>query len=134
MTGDQETEFLQWVEEQVRFSETDQLGHVNNTVFGIYFEVGRSTWFSRSGFYGQDQLTLVIVRTAIEFVQSIHWPGSVRIGTRISRAGTSSFDMEQLMLQDGRTTGRAVSTMVLIDKGTGKSAPMPEVIRTMLGL
>lgn len=128
-----ERDYPLWVEEQVRFSETDQLGHVNNTVFAIYFEVGRSTWFSRSGIYGQDRVTLVIVSTTIEFLRPVLWPGAIRIGTRICRSGRSSFDMEQVMLQDDTQTGRAVSTMVLIDKGTGNSVPMPDDIRAMLG-
>jgi acyl-CoA thioester hydrolase len=129
-----ENEYPLWIEEQVRFSETDQLGHVNNTVFAVYFEVGRSTWFTRSGIYGQDRVTLVIVRTTIEFLHPILWPGAVRIGTRMSKSGRSSFDMEQVMLQESKLAGRAVSTMVLVDKESGNSVPMPDDVRAMLGL
>ena len=122
------------VTEAVRFSETDMLGHVNNTVFATYFEVGRSSYLSESGFYRQDMVALVIVKTEIEFVGMIYWPGKVEIGTRVSGSGRSSFTMEQLLYQGERLVGRSASTMVLLDRTTNRSTPIPDDIRAMLRL
>ena len=122
------------VTESVRFSETDQMGHVNNTVFGIYFEVGRSSYFSDHGFYKQDKVTLVIVKTEIQFRSMIYWPGSIEIGSRVTGSGRSSFTMDQILLQEEREVGSATSTMVVIDSKTHKATPIPDAIRNMLGL
>lgn len=122
------------VTESVRFSETDQMGHVNNTVFGIYFEVGRTAYFCDNGFYRQSALGLVIVKTEINFRSMIHWPGSVEIGTRVASAGRSSFVMEQVLRQDDRLAGSAVSIMVVIDLATNRSTAIPDEIRSGLQL
>ena len=108
------------------------MGHVNNTVFGVYFEIGRSTYLSENGFYGQDQVGFVIVKTEITFRGMILWPGRVTIGTRVGRVGTSSFDMEQLLMQDDRIVGSAMSTMVVIDLETNSATPIPDAIRAVL--
>jgi acyl-CoA thioester hydrolase len=118
--------------ENIRFSETDMLGHVNNTVFGIYFEIGRSTYFRDQGFYNQDQVSLVIVKGEIHFSGMIYWPGKVEIGTRVAGLGNSSFTVHQILRQDDRIVGRAMSTMVVIDPVTNKSTPIPDNVRTLL--
>lgn len=118
--------------ETVRFSETDMLGHVNNTVFGSYFEIGRTAYFIDKGFYRQDKTALVIVKTEIEYLGMIFWPGSIEIGTRITGFGKSSFTTDQMLCQDGRIVGRSTSTMVAIDPVSGKSRPMPEDLRLLL--
>jgi len=120
------------VTETVRFSETDRLGHVNNTVFGIYLEVGRTRYFIDSGFYAQDRVALVIVKTEIQFAGMIYWPGEVEIGTRASGFGRTSFTMDQIILQEDRVVGMSNSTMVLIDSGSQKPTPLTEDIRSML--
>jgi acyl-CoA thioester hydrolase len=120
------------VSENIRFSETDMLGHVNNTVFGIYFEIGRSSYFYDQGFYKQDQVVLVIVKTEIHFSGMIYWPGKVEIGTRVTGFGNSSFTIDQILRQEDRIVGRAISTMVAIDPATNKSTPIPDNVRALL--
>jgi acyl-CoA thioester hydrolase len=120
------------VSENIRFSETDMLGHVNNTVFGIYFEIGRSSYFNDQGFYKQDQVSLVIVKSEIHFSGMIYWPGKVEIGTRVTGLGNSSFVTDQILQQEDRIVGRAISTMVAIDPATNKSTPIPDNVRAML--
>lgn len=127
-------DFPHRVTEEVRFSETDMMGHVNNTVFGQYFEIGRSTYFSRNGMYDQDRVSLVIVKTEILFLGMIFWPGQVEIGTRVAGSGNSSFKMEQILRQDDRLVGSAASTMVVIDPATNRSTPIPDDVRKLLHL
>lgn len=125
-------DFPHWITEKVRFSETDQMGHVNNTVFGIYFEIGRTTYFCDCGFYQQTEVALVIVKTEIHFRGMIFWPGMIEVGSRVTGVGRSSFSMEQILLQDRNIVGSAISTLVVIDPATSKSAPIPGEIRTAL--
>lgn len=127
-------DFPHHVDEAVRFSETDLMGHVNNTVFGIYFEVGRSSFLSDQGLFRQEGGSFVIVKTEIQFLGMIHWPGRIQVGTRVTGAGRSSFTMDQLLQQDDRVVGRSTSTMVVIDPETNKATPMSSSIRALLGL
>lgn len=130
----QRADYPHWVTENVRFSETDQMGHVNNTVFGSYFEIGRTTYLCDHGFYRQQAVALVIVKTEIAFLGMIFWPGTVEIGTRVGGVGRSSFGMEQTLWQGDRWVGTAISTMVVIDPATNKSTPIPHDVRIGLKL
>lgn len=120
--------------ENVRFSETDMMGHVNNTVFGIYFEIGRSSYFSKQGFYEQRETGLVIVKSEIHFLGMIYWPGAVEIGTRVSGARNSSFTVDQILLQTDVIVGTSSSIMVQIDPRTNKSKRISASMRTLLEL
>jgi acyl-CoA thioester hydrolase len=118
--------------ETVRFSETDMLGHVNNTVFGIYFEIGRSAFLSKIGFYKQVEVSVVIVKTEIHFKGMIFWPGQVEIGTRVTETGRSSFSVEQILVQEDRVVGGSISAMVVIDPATSRATPMSDIVRSLL--
>lgn len=125
-------EYPHRVIETVRFSETDMLGHVNNTVFGIYFEAGRTRFLADRGFFGHHGVSVVIVKTEMQFRDMIHWPGDVEIGTRVAGAGRSSFTVDQLLVQNQRVVGSAASTMVVIDLATNKSTKISDEIRALL--
>lgn len=122
------------VTENVRFSETDMNGHVNNTVFSVYFEQGRSSYFNQVALFDQRDISMVIVKIDIEFLGMIYWPGSVQVGSKVAAIGNSSFAMEQILVQDGRLVGSAKSVTVLLDPKTNKSTPIPEDMRALLNI
>lgn len=127
-------DYSHWLSENIRFSETDMMGHVNNTVFGIYFEIGRSSYFSQHGFYDQREAGLVILKSEIHFLGMIYWPGTVEVGTRVTGVGNSSFTMEQILRQKDAIVGTSSSVMVQIDSKTNKSMRISNSMRTLLKL
>jgi acyl-CoA thioester hydrolase len=111
--------------EKLRYADTDRLGHINNTVFPMLFETGHVELL-----YGDGAPTLesgcvfVIARLAIEFVGETHWPGMIEIGTKISKLGQSSLELDQAMFQDGRCVATAKSVIVFFDKANRRSRPL----------
>jgi acyl-CoA thioester hydrolase len=122
-----------WHKENLRFSDTDMIGHVNNVAFAALLESGRTAYthggdFPRFPAAGQ----VVMARVEIDYRMELHWPNTVDIGTRLLRVGNSSFVLGQGIFrgEDCVTTGRTV--LVLIDKATRRSLPLPEDYRAAL--
>jgi len=107
---------------RLRFNDTDALGHVNNAVFAVMLEQGRSELALEAGLpiRGGAQ-ALVIVRLELDFVCEMGWPGDVRIETEVLRLGGRSFTMGQVLIHDREVCARAQTVLVVLDRGTGKA-------------
>ncbi|MGH1349224.1 MAG: acyl-CoA thioesterase [Methyloligellaceae bacterium] len=117
--------------EQVRFSDTDSVGHVNNVAFAAYLETGRVSLTHESGVREQLKGTgthFVIAQLNLSYRGEMSWPGKVRIGTGITKTGRSSVTMVQAMYQGDLCTSTAEAVLVLMDMTSRKSTPLPENI------
>ena len=111
--------------DKLRYGDTDRQGHVNNAVFATFFETGRCELLTdpRVSLLGPGQ-SLVLARLEIDLVAEVNWPGTVEIGTRVTRIGRSSVGLEQALFQNGALVARAVSVIVLTDDTTRRSTPL----------
>ncbi len=102
---------------RLRFNDTDGLGHVNNAVFAVMLEQGRSELAVEAGLpMGRDGQALVIVRLELDFVREMAWPGDVRIETWLARLGGRSFTMGQQLIHGGEVCARAQTVLVVMDR------------------
>ena len=113
-----------WVEDVLRYADTDANGHINNSTFSVLCESGRVPLFTQElhptlppGMF------FVIARLAIDFRAELHYPGRVRTGTWITRIGRSSLGLAQAIVADGRVAGEAEGVCVLIDERTRRATP-----------
>ena len=73
---------------RLRFNDTDRLGHVNNAVFAVMLEQGRSELAVEAGLPVESTgQALVIVRLELDFLREMAWPGDVRVETEVARIG-----------------------------------------------
>ncbi len=108
---------------RLRFNDTDALGHVNNAVFAVMLEQGRSELAGEAGLpMGVGGQSLVIVRLELDFVREMRWPGDVRIETELARLGGRSFTMGQRLVHGGEVCARAQTVLVVLDRATGLAA------------
>ncbi len=102
---------------RLRFNDTDRLGHVNNAVFAVMLEQGRSEMAVEAGLpLGGDAESLVIVRLELDFVREMMWPGEVLIETEVLRLGGRSFTVQQRLVHDNEVCGRAQTVLVVLDR------------------
>ena len=96
-----------------RFSETDVLGHINNTVLPVWFEAARAPIFR---FFTPDlnphQWKLIIAKVEVTFVGELFYGHDVEIKTSVEHIGSSSFVLRQEAWQQG--TCCAVGKTVLV--------------------
>src|SRR5262249_49146452 len=120
--------------DMIRYADLDPQGHVNNAVFSTYFETGRVAMFRNPDLgIGVPDGTFVLVRSEIDYLRELRWPGNVEVGTALAEFGSTSFKMVQVVFNEGpcAATGRFV--MVLMDKTTRRPRPLTEAVMAKLG-
>ena len=115
------------VEVQVRFSDVDVFGHVNNAAYLRYLEDARFASFEASGLDAAGAVlpqVLVMARQEIEYLRPLRPPrfGTVAVDTWVLRVGRSSVDLGHEVLDPGEGVvyARSRSRMVCVDRGTGR--------------
>jgi acyl-CoA thioester hydrolase len=118
----------------VRFHDLDAMGHAHHSLPLIYMEEARAAyWRDIAGKDGLDQIDYVIGSFTLRFIQRIHFPGTVRVGLRVSRLGTSSFNMEyELHDENAQLLATGESTQVMYDYSTSASKPIPPEVRSRI--
>ena len=128
-----ETDYPFWCEEKLRNADTDQQGHINNAVMASFFEAGRMEVFAHPVLDRIRANSLfVIARVVIDYKRELFYPGVVRIGSRVSEIGRSSFKFEQTLRSGEWEVARAEATCVLLDLASRKPTPVPEDARSVL--
>lgn len=120
---------------QPRFSETDALGHINNTVFAVWFESARQGVFR---IFTPDldvaNWTLIIASIQINYHAQTHYHAPVAIKTWISRIGNSSFEVYQEAWQQGQKCASGKAAMVKFDYKQQQAIALTAAERQALSL
>ena len=117
---------------EVRYSDLDPQGHVNNARFLTYFEQARVSYLIQLGLFTKDQSFLdvgIIVSTAkVTFLSPVYFGQDVRVGVHVSRIGNKSMTMEYQMTDhsDGRELATGSTTLVAFDYREHKTITVPE--------
>lgn len=114
------------IEIQVRFADTDAIGHVNNANFAQYAEVGRVAFGTATG---QRVTNLILARLAIDFRSQINLGDKVLVCTWVERIGRSSVTMKQTILANGVIAADVGAVMVYFDYTTNRSMEIPPELR-----
>lgn len=117
---------------QVRFGDTDMLGHINNAAYVQYLEVARLKLIEESQRQGYPRLSFVLAHISLDFRREIKLGQQVQVETWITRVGNSSFEMAYHILADGVVCTTARSIQVSIDPTKMASAPLPAAVRPFL--
>src|SRR3972149_635069 len=87
---------------KVRFSETDALGHVNNTVYYIYMEEARSPLFQIANpTLDTTKWNLIVARTSCDYLKQVKFGEQLRIETSISAIGSKSVTVRHDIFREG---------------------------------
>lgn len=120
---------------QVRFSDVDVYGHVNNVKYFEYFQEARIAFFQRlfpDNVTGRD-VPLVVAQTDVDYrVPILFRPEPYAVETVVERVGRSSFVLSAVIRDGDRELSRARVVAVTFDPATQRAAPMPEDYRAVL--
>lgn len=110
---------------QPRFSETDALGHINNTVLTVWFEACRTPIFKLfTPELDLKQWPLIVASIQVDFKAQLHYGHDVEIKSWISRIGSSSFDVTQQAWQLGLCCAEGKAVLVRFDYQHQKPTPL----------
>lgn len=116
-----------------RVSETDGVGHINNTVIPVWLEAGRHPLFKIfNPEHSFHDWRMVIVKTTVEYKAQIYFGYDVEIHCYINRIGNSSLELYEEVWQQDRKCIEAFTTYVNFDQAQQKSQVIPEDIKQLL--
>ncbi|MCP3030146.1 acyl-CoA thioesterase [Halobacillus sp. A1] len=118
---------------QVRFCETDLLGHVNNNNFFIYMEDSRIKFFEELKLVDENW-NFILASIKCDFLKQVYYGQEILINTRVVKVGNSSFHLEQDMLEkeSGVLVARGFSVIVQFDFDKQLSKPLSEDMKRQL--
>ncbi len=114
---------------QVRWSDPDQLGHVNHAKYLTYFEDARMAVVAHAptGVPGSATKGCIAARVAVDYRRQVNFaPGlMLTVRTTVGRIGTSSFTLLQKLYLPGSDEPAAECECVLVAFDYAANKPRP---------
>ena len=111
---------------QVRFGDTDALGHVNNASFASFAELARLDFLHR---FGGSVRSLILASLYIDFRRQVGFTDEVYVETAVEKVGTSSVTLAQAIFAGGERAADVRSTVVYFDYSNNRSRPLTDEMR-----
>ncbi len=109
---------------QLRFNDIDPLGHLNNTVYFSFYDLGKSDYFVKVKAENIDwrKADVVIANVNADFLAPVYAYEPIVVQTCTTEIGNRSFKMLQqiINIETGQVKGICRSVMVGFNSKTGK--------------
>ena len=118
-----------------RFGDMDILGHVNNTVPVVWFELARNplyALFDPELNLDKKTFPLIMAHTDYDYVDQLYFKYEVEIRSWVMRIGTKSFTMYHEAWQQGRLCVKGNAVIVYYNFNIEQSTPIPEDKKKLL--
>lgn len=122
---------------QIRFRDTDMMGHMNHAVFVTYLETARVAWLaSLSEEHGLQRIPIIIAKVEVDY----HYPLTIRdrpkVALWVSHIGKKSFTFEYSVYEEKDneqiTYATASTVIVYYNYQENRSEEIPETWLTIL--
>ena len=118
---------------QPRFSDTDALGHINNTLVPIWFEGARDPVFKLfMPELDTSAWRLILAKIDVEFHAQMFYGDKMEIRTYIARIGSSSFDVYQELWQNNQKCASGTAVMVHFCYENQTALKIPQDVREIM--
>ncbi len=129
---------------EVRFSDTDAMGHVNNAVYLTYFELARAGYYQAvTGrvfeTLAETDRSMIMAHARVEYRAPVFFGETVVVSCRVAWVSRSSFSLEyRLTASDdsprgpGRLVADGETIQVAYDYASGRATRLdPELVRAL---
>ena len=116
---------------QIRFSDIDLMGHVNNAVYLSYLEYTRVHYFNQmlDENWNWETNGIILAHTEISYRRPIVLNDKPEIQMKIGRVGDKSFTFHYSIFVDGKIMSNASSTLVCYNTLLKSSITIPLLMR-----
>ena len=116
-----------------RVSETDGVGHINNTTVPIWFEAGRNKIFKLlTPDLSFENWRCIILHSSIDYVKQIYYGKNVVVKTWVEKVGKTSFVLYEELHQEGELCAKGRAVYVNFNLRTQSKEPIPPDVRRQL--
>ena len=98
---------------QTRWRDMDSFMHVNNAIFLTYIEDARVNLFKRWDLRDKTK-SIIVASIKLDFLQQITHPSELIVGQKISRIGTTSFDIASAVFKNDDPDAVATSKVICV--------------------
>ena len=117
---------------QMRYSDTDMMGHINNAAYAQFLEIARMEFLAALLPTGTERLTLVLARLELNYRREVLLGQVVEVLTLPSRVGNSSWAYAFQIVADGVVSSDGGSVQVHLDPLTRRPSALPGFLRERL--
>lgn len=115
---------------QIRFNDVDAQGHVNNSIYFTFYDLGKTTYFQHVMAWNPEDIKIgaVIAHAEVDFLSPLHGHEPVAVQTAVSKVGHKSFNLMQRLINSETQEVKCVcfSVMVAFDVATQQAVEIPE--------
>lgn len=121
--------FYHSVDLQTRFNDIDMLGHINNSVYISFFDLGKADYMTTA--LGQrmeaGHVAAAIVNINASFFSPAYFNEPLRVATAVTRLSNRSFTMEQRIYNPATGDVKCTATSILagFDPVTATAVELP---------
>lgn len=133
---EEEIKFKHIMPIQLRFSDVDQLGHVNNSVYFSLYDLAKNAYFQE---VMKDKVKwsnggVVIANIQANFLSSIYLHEKIAIQTATAHIGNKSFTLVQRAVNTQTHEVKCICQTVMVgyDVESKQSCPIPDDCRSAL--
>lgn len=128
---------------EVRYSDLDPQGHLNNARYLTYFEMARINYIVHLGLWQGGSflnMGIIVANAQVTFLAPVYFGQELKVGARINHLGNKSMTMAYSLLDTDTNLELANGSTVLVayNYQSGKTIPIPihwrEVISKFEGL
>ena len=126
---EEDVKFRHVMPAQIRFSDVDQFGHVNNSVYFQLYDLAKTTYFKDVlGMSDWGDVVVVVANINANFLMPVFFSDSIEIETATVQLGYKSFTLLQQAKVKGSNEVKCEcrTTLVMYDLLTKEPTPIPE--------
>ncbi len=114
---------------QVRFADSDALGHINNATFATYAEMARLEFLST---LGEPVQRLILANLVVDFRRQVLVTDAVHVDSWVERIGTTSMAIAHTIFANDERAADVKSVVVYFDYAASKAMPLTAQMRDAL--
>ena len=115
-----------------RWNDNDQMGHVNNAVYYMYFDTAQTTFYIKNGLLDMRRTSpYVVAESGCRHISEVSYPDVLTIGIRVANLGHTSLRIEMGLFRNDSDIASAESYFVhvFIDPTTRRPVAIPSEAR-----
>ena len=115
---------------QIRFNDIDTLGHVNNSVYFPFFDLGKANYFNavRGEVIDWKRADIVVANINCDFVAPVYFHENIEVRTQVERVGGKSFRMIQAIVNTDTEEVKCLCATIMVgfDVAHGCAVPIAD--------
>ena len=112
---------------QLRFNDADALGHINNSVYFSFYDLGKSEYFKavRGQKVEAKDIDVVVAHVEVDFLSSVFLTDEIEVQTAVSEIGNKSFILVQRIVETATNKVKCFCKTVMVGFDFKTQATIP---------